>query len=210
MLPRAGPLHERGYDVLLFDFRGHGRSGGVFASLGYFEMRDVAAAVEYLRRERGAESVLLYGFSMGAVAAVLAAARDGGVAGIIAESPFDSMENIVIRKAKERYRAPKFLIKLVLWATSVRRGLEYREVDLTKALPRLKGLPILLVGTSADVTIPVEHTRRLAPLLSDGQEYWEVNGAAHGEIFSGEYGAEFERRVFDFLKRCGGHSARRG
>ncbi|MFH1549721.1 MAG: alpha/beta fold hydrolase [Planctomycetota bacterium] len=202
MLPRVNSLHENGCDVLAFDFRGHGESGGVFASLGYFEMRDVIAAIDYLRDERGIQRVALYGFSMGAVAALLAAAHDGRVAAVVAESPYDSMQSVVTWKAKELYHAPAFVVRVALWTTGVRRGIEYKEVDLVKALPKLAGVPLLLAGTASDVTIPIEMTRRLAAVLSDGQEYWEVNGPDHGEICSSEYGPEFERRILALLKRC--------
>ncbi len=202
MLPRVNSLHENGCDVLAFDFRGHGESGGVFASLGYFEMRDVIAAIDYLRNERGIQKVALCGFSMGAVAVLLAAAHDGRVAAVVAESPYDSMRNIVTLKAKEHYHMPGPIVRLALWTTGVRRGIEYKEVDLAKALSKLTGVPLLLVGTASDLTIPIEMTRRLAAVLSDGQEYWEVNGPDHGEICSSEHGPEFERRVLALLKRC--------
>ena len=39
-------LHQHGYHVLMFDFRGHGRSEGKVVTFGYLERRDVLAAVQ--------------------------------------------------------------------------------------------------------------------------------------------------------------------
>jgi len=55
---------NRAGGVVLFDFRGHGRSGGE-STLGDLEIRDVAVAVAYAR-ELGYERIATVGFSMGA------------------------------------------------------------------------------------------------------------------------------------------------
>jgi hypothetical protein len=196
-------VHSLGHDVLMFDMRGHGASEGDFTSLGYFERHDVLAACGYLRERRGAKGIVLYGFSLGAVAAVMAAAEDEGVLGVVAESPYSSLEEIVAHKAREHYHVPKWpLVTLSLWATEVRRGFDRREVDLTKALPRLEGKEALLVASRSDKTIPVEMTRELKDYLCEGHEYWEVTGAEHGMIFSGEHRGEFERRLRGLLDSC--------
>ncbi len=202
MYPQAIALHDDGCDVCLFDFRGHGDSGGAFSSLGYLEMFDIAAIADWLRCEKKSRRIVLYGFSMGAVAAVLAAAYGGSVDGVIAESPFDSMENIVMHNARKMFRVPRFLVKLLLWGTDVHRNIEYKIVDLLRALPRLEGVPMLLVGTSSDATVPVAQTRRVADHLGEGHVYWEIEGPAHGAILQSEHGAELRRRIRELLDRC--------
>ena len=201
MYPQAIALHEEGCDVCLFDFRGHGASGGVFGSLGYLETFDIIAVTQWLRREKNIARIVLYGFSMGAVAATLAAAYGPGVDGLIAESPFDSMQNIVMHNAR-KFHTPVFLVKLVLWGTDVRRGIEYKMVDLVRAMPRLKGLPFLLAGTTGDATVPVEQTRRVAQYLGEGQVYWEADGPGHGAILHSEHGPEFLDQIRALLNRC--------
>ncbi len=203
MLPQAGMLLENGCDVFLFDMRGHGRSEACRTSLGYYESCDAVLAMDYLRREKGISEIVLYGFSMGAVVAVLAAARDGKVSGVIAESPYDTLEEIVFWNARKTYRVPRFFVKVMLWATDVRRGSEYKDIDLRKALPRLKGVPLLLVGTADDQAVPIEMTRGLASLLGEGQEYWETEGAEHGALLADEkVGDEFKSRILGLLEKC--------
>ncbi|HEX4777838.1 MAG TPA: alpha/beta fold hydrolase [Acidimicrobiia bacterium] len=82
----AEALQERGLDVVSYDARGHGRSGGA-CTLGDLEELDVAAAVE-IARER-CDHVLVVGASMGAIAAVRYAASDHAQAeltGVVAVS----------------------------------------------------------------------------------------------------------------------------
>ena len=210
LMPVADFMHELGHDVLLFDYRGHGESEGDFTSLGYFEGRDTVAACAYMRENRGARRIVLFGFSMGAVAAALAAARDDSVVGLIAESPYDSLENVVARKAREHYHIPKWpIVTLSLWATEMRRNFDRREVDLTKVLPCLADRHVLLVASRGDQTIPVEMTRRLRSYLGEGHEYWEVDGVDHGGIFDSDFGPEYREHLRRFLSRCNGPYGRK-
>lgn len=72
MVNLAIALREKGFAVLMFDFRGHGESAGERSSLGVLEKRDVTGALDWLA-ETNARRVGVFGAGMGAHAAVLAA-----------------------------------------------------------------------------------------------------------------------------------------
>ena len=63
MLGIASWLVKHGYNVLMFDIRGHGESEGSKISGGYYEKRDLLGAVEYVKG-RGFERIGVLGFSM--------------------------------------------------------------------------------------------------------------------------------------------------
>jgi pimeloyl-ACP methyl ester carboxylesterase len=84
----AAVLVRRGYGVFLFDFRNLGLSDTADA---HAPGADLAAAVDQARR-RGAEHVILIGGSYGATA-VLSAAPDLDVAGVVALSPPPDLSN---------------------------------------------------------------------------------------------------------------------
>jgi alpha-beta hydrolase superfamily lysophospholipase len=81
----AQQLLERGLDVVSYDGRGHGASGGT-CTLGDLEHLDVAAAVAWARQR--SPRVVLVGASMGGVAVLrhAAGAAGAGVAGVVAVS----------------------------------------------------------------------------------------------------------------------------
>ena len=79
----AERLQSSGLEVLAYDARGHGESGGS-CTLGDLEARDVAAAVGRAQ-ERGGP-VVLVGASMGAIAVLRHAAESAGVAGVVVVS----------------------------------------------------------------------------------------------------------------------------
>jgi len=76
MLPHAVFGHSLGYNSLLFDFRHQGASGGDITTLGYQERLDVLGAVHYaLEQEPAVRPIVAWGVSMGASAALMAAAE---------------------------------------------------------------------------------------------------------------------------------------
>src|SRR5262249_27908517 len=87
-------LHQAGWNALAFDLRHHGDSGGELSSFGFFEKRDVEAAIA-LARERSKGPVVLWGVSLGAATATLAAAEDPKIAGLVCDSSYRSLRDTV-------------------------------------------------------------------------------------------------------------------
>ena len=98
---------KAGFHVLVFDFRGHGRSGGDRLGLGWDERRDVRAAVDLLLG-RGFEpgNIGIHGGSYGAATALLAAAAIPELGAVVADSAFADMRDIMERQIKERTGVP--------------------------------------------------------------------------------------------------------
>lgn len=83
----AERLYDDGYQVVAYDARGHGTSGGT-CTLGKLERLDVAAVVDYAGTI--GSQVILVGASMGAVAALAYAADNRFLTGVVAiSSPGD-------------------------------------------------------------------------------------------------------------------------
>ncbi len=92
----AETVANAGYDVVTYDARGHGASGGA-CTLGDRERHDVAAAVEAARPDAG--PVVLVGVSMGAIAVLHHAATRPRDAGVIA--------GVVTVSAPARWKLPR-------------------------------------------------------------------------------------------------------
>src|SRR5262245_9553978 len=95
LLERAAESNRRGYGVLLFDLRNHGESGKAYTTIGIFESRDVCAASQWVREKAGNRPQVLWGVSMGASSALLAAKQCPGFAAIISDSSFISFRDTV-------------------------------------------------------------------------------------------------------------------
>jgi pimeloyl-ACP methyl ester carboxylesterase len=77
---------SRGYGVLVFDARGHGRSSGRAMDFGWYGDRDVAGALRFLERDAGITGRILgVGMSMGGEELVGAAASHPRLCAVVAE-----------------------------------------------------------------------------------------------------------------------------
>ena len=64
--------HEKGWNVLLPDQRGHGRSGGDYVGWGYDERLDLVGWINYITRRDPEAELVLHGVSMGAASVLMA------------------------------------------------------------------------------------------------------------------------------------------
>ena len=84
-------------NILLFDFRAHGESAGDFSSIGYFERSDVVAAFKYLQNHEHTKELPIFGigFSMGAASLLGAAAQGLPFSGLILDSIFGRLDELI-------------------------------------------------------------------------------------------------------------------
>lgn len=97
ILRPVGALEYRhGYNILLFDFRGHGGSESAPTGGGNVEVRDLEAAIAVASQqpETIAGKVILHGFSMGAAVALLTLPHPDVIA-VIADSPYARLGTIL-------------------------------------------------------------------------------------------------------------------
>ena len=201
MLPMAAFGHQLGYDGLLFDFRHQGASGGELTTLGYQERLDVIGAVRYaLYQQRAARPVILWGVSMGAAAALLAAAESPDVAAVISDSSFESLRATVEHHWKLFFHLPSFpiadeLVYLIAW----RGGFRPSDFDLVNAVTRIGNRPILFVALQDDRRMPPSIARTLYPYAASPHKALVVlPGQRHGEGFN-QAREQYETEVRQFL-----------
>ena len=196
-------LHNAGYNLLLFDFRGHGASGGDFTSLVYLERADVLAALDYLCA-RGITRVGLLGFSMGGAVALAAAPLSPLVVGVISDCTFAELWHVT-RQAARRRHLPEPLASAIGWlivlVASIRLRANLFSADPVHWIGKIAPRPVLIMHGAADADAPVVEAHQLFRAARAPKELWIVPGAAHRKIE--EVAAEeYRRRVFEFFERA--------
>jgi pimeloyl-ACP methyl ester carboxylesterase len=199
-------LHAQGWNALLFDLRKHGASEGTRTGFGYYERLDVrAAAAEARRRDPG--PVALWGISMGAASALLAAADDAGVAGVVCDSSYRSLDDTVrhhmtlLRGMRPWLRllpAGALSREMLFW---VRRkgGFDPAEVDILAAARRLQGRPVLFVSNAGDQRMPTDIAFDLKAAAGPRARVLVIPGHSHGGAYR-EGQPAYERAVAELLK----------
>jgi len=175
--------------VIAFDFRGHGRSGGL-STLGDRETKDLAVAIAYAR-ELGYRRIVPVGFSMGASIVVRYAGLVGGVDAVVSVSG----------PGRWYYRGT-YPMRRVHWAVErrlgrmiTRRWLNTRvssgrwnpvPMPPAEAAGRIAPIPFLVVHGDRDPYFPVEHAHQLYEAAREPKELWVVPGFGHAESGSND------------------------
>lgn len=196
---RAPALHAAGLGVLLFDFRAHGRSPGQIITFGYLERRDVVGAVDWLRR-RGVRRVGLLGFSLGGIAAMLAAAICPGVAAVVTDGGPARPRTALAAWGAERgvsRRLSAALAWLAIAGASLRLRANLFRYEPIRWVGR-RTCPILFIHGDQDQYVPDIDALYAAALPP--KELWRVPGAGHTTV-DNVCPDEHRRRVLDFYER---------
>lgn len=157
-------FHELGLSVLIFDYRGFGRSEGGISEEGSY--RDAEAAVRYLMAERDVplRNIVYFGRSLGgAIAAHLA--MKVMPAGVILESTFTSVPDLAAQ----------------LYSLLPVRLISRFSYNVKKYLESVS-CPVLIVHSVDDEIIPVQHGRDLLATANEPREFLAIHGS-HNEGF---------------------------
>jgi uncharacterized protein len=191
------PWLQRRYNVLQFDFRGHGDSDDALITLGTLEQRDVAAAVHFLTG-RGLGPIALMGVSMGGSVAIMAA-PDLPVAAVVADAAYADLRNPISNRMREAgYPLARLGSRLVVGAASLRA-----RARLRSPIQRVAGIAprgLLLIAPSDDKTVSPAQSQRMFDAAGEPKELFVVEGAAHADAHAAAPEA-YERRVLDFLAK---------
>jgi pimeloyl-ACP methyl ester carboxylesterase len=210
MLPMAAFGHKLGYNGLLFDLRHQGQSEGTMSSIGYLERHDAVGAARFaLEKEKAQRPVVLWGISMGAAAALMAAADSPDVDGVISDSTFLSFENVIKHHWKLFFGLPTFPVAdEVMYWTAHRVGFDPSEFDLEKAVGRIGPRPVLFIGVEGDKRMPPSIARTLyGEAQSELKDIEVVPGERHGEGFKSGQG-KYQEAIKRFLASIAEKNAR--
>jgi len=170
--------------VVTFDFRGHGRSGGL-STLGDREINDLDVAVAYAR-ELGYQRIAAVGFSMGASVVLRHAGLIGGLDAVVSVSGpgrwyYRGTERMRwVHRAVER-RAGRYVTRRWLKTRISPDGWKLIPVSPAEAAAQISPVPLLIVHGDKDQYFPPEHARQLYMAAREPKELWLLPGMGHAE-----------------------------
>ena len=163
-------LAKFGYPVLIFDYRGYGKSSDEFPN----EQRiyeDSESAWRYLtsasqqgRAQVEPRNVILYGHSMGGAVAIEMAKRHPNAAGLIMESAFTSLLDMALENPKYRI----FPLELLMT----------QRMDSVHKLASLK-MPVLFIHGTIDEVVPFHMSEELFAAAHQPKTFVGIENAGH-------------------------------
>ncbi|KAH9683064.1 Hydrolase 4 domain-containing protein [Citrus sinensis] len=144
--------------VFTLDFSGSGLSGGEHVTLGWNEKDDLKAVVDYLRADGNVSMIGLWGRSMGAVTSLLYGAEDPSIAGMVLDSPFSDLVDLMMELVDTyKIRLPKFTVKFAIqyMRKAIQKKAKFDITDLNTIKSMMKYAKAVVVSVAKSCFVPV-------------------------------------------------------
>lgn len=174
--------HDMGFNLLMPDQRGHGKSEGRYVTFGIKESGDMLRWIDWHNRFVGANPMFLSGLSMGASTVMYLAdeALPENVRFLIVDCGFTSPYEIISEVYRQRTHLPPFP---VMWAAELFAvcfgKFSLKEKNSVVSLAQ-NTHPILMVHGTADHFVPCEMTKKAFSVCSSEKSLLLVDDAGHG------------------------------
>lgn len=194
LVPLIKAFHDS-YNVLLFDFRAHGESGGMFATFGAREQLDVIAAGRYLLSQ-GHNDIGLWGFSTGGSAVLRAVPDMPYVQAASAEASYAQMDTMLRVALADTNILRPVLSRLIGWWAWLIADVYPPDVNIVESVQTLSR-PVLITHSEEDAVIPVSQARIFGDMLASQTNVTVTirPRGGHG-VLNGTYQSEL-RAFFD-------------
>jgi len=186
-------LAKKGYGVLAWDARAHGESDGQISTIGYLEVLDVKAALDYLKTQPDVKHIGAWGGSMGAATLILAAARFPQIEALFVDSSFDSLND------EFNYLVPYPIINpLAKLIAQTETGINLNAVSPVAVIGKISPRPVYIVQGTADTVAPPDSGEKLFNAANEPRFLWEVENVKHLMIHL-DNPRKYQRRLVDFF-----------
>ncbi len=206
MKPVIDMLARNGYNVIAFDFRAHGDSGGEITTLGLKEVEDYMRIIDWLKSEKPdkAGKIGVIGYSMGGAVTIMLSAKDKRINAAVADSPY-----IDIRESGRRWimrlkgimRALLLLVyPLIVRFTASKARINIDDLIMYKYADNIKIPFMIIAGTNDDLVALSEIKKFYNKLRRNNPKtiLW-VTDSGHVRTIK-DHPSEYEEKVIGFFK----------
>ncbi|HET9913619.1 MAG TPA: alpha/beta fold hydrolase [Anaerolineales bacterium] len=185
---------SHGYGVVAWDFRAHGKSEGDFCSLGYYEILDAKAALDFALAQPGVEHVGAWGGSMGAVTMIRATARYPEIEALVTDSPFVTLEEEMDLRVPFPVMRP-----LIRFFAERESGVTLDQVRPVDDIALISPRPVFLIQGMSDGMVPLDSAQRLYDAAGEPRQLWLENDVGHLGMYA-HYEETYTERVIEFFE----------
>lgn len=197
---RATELVEAGYNVVLFDLRAHGQSGGDYCTFGYHEKRDICSILDSLdKNSQLGGHYGIWGQSLGGAIALQALEIDKRLKFGIVESTFADFRTIVADYANYNMGIRnKSIIDYVVYRASKIGEFNPNEVIPANSARNIQQ-PVLIAHGGVDNRIDNSYGKEIYNnLASEKKKLIIIDSARHTNLWE-KGGDEYFNSVLEFI-----------
>jgi len=179
----AEQYFNRGYNVLLVDLRGHGKSQGDYIGMGWHDRLDLIDWAKYLINKDSNCQIILHGVSMGAATVMMATGEDlpNNIKVAIEDCGYTSIWDEFEMQLKVLYDLPAFpVLNAASAVCKIKAGYMLEEGSAVEQVRKSK-TPTLFIHGDQDRFVPFEMLDVLYEAANCEKQKLVVEGAAHAE-----------------------------
>ena len=190
-----------GFNVLIYDTRRHGKTGGKDITWGYYEKYDLKACVDYLREIYGEDIVVgVHGESIGASITIeyLGIEKEKNIDFIIEEGGFSDINKLFSKVLKQKIKIKgKLILFMVNIISKIRKGYSFLEISPEKVISKIEA-PMLFIHGDSDQLVPLSMALDLYEKKKGYKELYIVKGGQHSKSYYADY-IGFNIAIISFL-----------
>ena len=132
-------FRKRGFNILVYDLRNHGLSGGNNTTFGLYEKFDLQILVDWAFQQLGEDGIVgTHGELLGAATTLQHAAIDHRISFAIADCPFSDLAELLKYRFKSDYHFPAFpLINLSSLVCKLLASMPFKSVSPIRDIPAI-------------------------------------------------------------------------
>ncbi|MFC3750379.1 alpha/beta hydrolase [Paenibacillus sp. GCM10012306] len=199
MYDLAHYAHRLNFNVVMFDYGFASQVNKDIATGGKKESQQLLGAIQFAK-EKGAQQIVVWGFSMGAGTALQAGLVTKDVDAMILDSTFLLEPDTLYHNIKQNINLPRHpSLEIMELLFPVLNGTGLNQIPYAKVKSEDYPFPILFMHGTKDDKAPYPIAEELAANQSNPySESWIVEGSHHELLFR-EHPREYLRRVSAFL-----------
>ncbi len=186
-------LTKAGYGVLAWDARAHGQSDGEISTVGYYEVLDVKAALEYVNAQPGIEHIGAWGGSMGGATMIRATAQFPQIEALVVDSPYSSLDD------EFDYLVPyPFAHPFVKFFAETETGISINDLRPVDEIAKISPRPVYIIQGTGDKVVPTNTAEKLFNAAGEPKYLWTEENVVHLGMYLNNP-RKYQRRVVDFF-----------
>lgn len=193
-------FRKHNFNVLLYDLRNHGLSGGRNTTFGYFEKFDLQVVVDWAFERTTPNGVVgTMGESLGAATTLQHIPLDNRLAFAIADCAYANLADLLAYRLKREYHLPRFpLLNIANYLCKILAGLDFNKVSPSHSAKDV-ATPIFWIHGLDDDYIPPQMSRDMYTAKTNGsKKLFLAPNAAHAESLI-QNPVEYAQQINEFL-----------
>jgi fermentation-respiration switch protein FrsA (DUF1100 family) len=174
-----------GFNVLLPDLRGHGKSEGNYIGFGWHDRKDILQWIDVLLKKAPNMQIVLHGVSMGGGTVLMTSGEmlPFNVKCIVSDCAYNSVTGILGYQMKRMFKLSKFpLMNITSLICKLKAGYYFGEASALKQVKK-SVTPILFIHGDKDKFVPTEMVYELYEAAQCPKQLLVIKDASHGTAF---------------------------